>query len=227
MLMEHGSASPGGRQQHRTGLGARASVAGRPAIVEAGQMFVESRQEARRKRGVGRDDVDGGEAVEAGEQVEVGDPEAVRTGGPISCRDDDAPQRCVGLSQQVGPHLVFVGPTRVGQALFVAAERRHHESRLRQHPCGAKVFVRVPFEPSVGQALEIVHRLQLAPDGVVERQHLGQQARLGDEGRGRPGLDGLACGCRNHHLPLHLAQATGGIRQALAQLVTSSALVST
>ena len=132
--------------------------------------------ESRREHALGRHDVERLEAGNARQQIEVGLVEPFGVGDPVGDGDDDVADRVGGgLGDQPLAQRVLVAAARFAHAALVVAERIGEEPRLDPHPLRRAVDI-VGAERLVDQLLEPLHLLRLAPELIVEAQHLGDQS---------------------------------------------------
>ncbi len=155
---------------------------------EGRQALLEALVEPRREQLVGGQHVDALEARQPRQQVEVGRPQAAGFGGDVGHARHHVPQRGPrARDERQLADAVLVDAVDGGRAALEGAEGRHEEQRLLEQPGRAAVALRLARQRPDEQALEVVHRAPQAAEGVVEAEHLGEDARAHGEGRRRGG----------------------------------------
>src|SRR5512138_2341068 len=114
---------------------------------------------------------------------------------PVWNCDDHMKER-IGRTdrEEMGPQAVFVDA--ISEAALVCAKRSREKTRLLEQPLRTAIAVVEAFGE---QLLESIDALALAPQQVVEAQHLGHEAGADAErrrGAGRGGFHGR--GVQNH-----------------------------
>jgi hypothetical protein len=141
----------------------------RPPVVHA---LVESGCED----ALGGHDLEPLEARDARQQIEIGREQPFAFGDPVGDRHDDVPHRVARrLGDQPLAQRVLVAAGRLGDQPLVFAKRAGEELRLHAHPPRGAIEL-VAAERTVDQLFEPLHLLRLAPQLIVEAQHLGHEA---------------------------------------------------
>ena len=149
-----------------------------------GSQIVNPRVKARRELGVGGDDVDAIDASRAHQQVEIGRPQPARLGDAVADRNDDA--RVLELDAGIDEpraKRVLVQATCVRHAPLVGAERGRKEQGLAQHALRTPVGGRARLELAGQQAFEVADAALMAPQLVVQLEHLAEERRAQVERR--------------------------------------------
>ena len=205
------------RQQHRR----RRFDVGDDADVDAGQGFEEPLEIAGGEQRFGGDQVDRFEAGDARQQIEIRRPQPRPIGALIGHRDNHPPDRPrARLFEQTRAQAVLVERAVLREARFVGAERRHEKARLLQQPPRAAIDLRARFERAADQPLEVVDAAMLAPQRVVERQHLRNQAGADLERRRIAARHRI----RRRALEQHLARVVVQQRRRIAQPIVEGAI---
>ena len=131
--------------------------------------------ESGREHALGGDDVERLEPGDARQQIEVGLEQPLGVGDPVRDGDDDVTDGSAGgTGDELLAQGVLVAAARLAHPALVVAKRAGEKAGLDPHALGRPIEFVGP-ERLVDQLLEPVHLLRLAPELIVEAQHLGDQ----------------------------------------------------
>ena len=153
-------------------------------LVDAGQPIVDTRVKARRELGVGGDDVD---AIDASARTSRSksaghSPPGSATRSPTATMTRAYVELDAGIDEPRAKR-VLVQATCVRHAPLVGAERGRKEQGLAQHALRTPVGGRARLELAGQQAFEVVDAALMAPQLVVQLEHLAEERRAQVERR--------------------------------------------
>ena len=197
------------------------AVAGRHAhFLELGEQAMQPLEQSGCQLPFGRQNLERLEIRQAREQVEVGRRQAVDVMRRLTNRDDRGPDTDVAMAWRADVNAD--GARREGRTTrrdVRSPERGGEEPRLAKQAFRTRIVLRCRLERRDQQAREVVHRLPVASQRVVEVQHFADQGGTQIERRRGAFRDRLVRGSLHQHLALEDGEQA---RQRAGPLVQSA-----